>query len=249
MKIWEKVNNLTGYDSKSRVLVEFLNQASKFLVASLPEKFLWSIASEETIQGKDADGSVVIGNGSGTAYDKIIAVYRFQGAKRRIASEVPDNSAYAFDEKDSILRASKMFPKYYRLADKIFIKPDPDYNAHASDALPYDDLFGTGITVAAGEGDKGIIIYASPPVIDANISEWVLVEFEHIALLYAASLDAKRKSDLANVEEDFEVATMYQAQSQDFYQRFTSEFQAASGSLNAPPPQQQTQRQEERAAT
>ena len=248
MKVWEKVNNLTGFNSKSRVLVEFLNQASKFLVASLPEKFLWSIASEETVQGWDSDGGQKIGNGSGTAYDKIIAVYRFQGGKKRIAQEVSDNSAYSFDEKDSLLGATKMFPKYYRLADKIFIKPDPDYNAHSVDKS-YTDIYNVSIPVVALEGDKGIIIYAAPPVIDENISEWVLVEFEHVALLYAASLDAKRKSDLANVEEDFEVATMFGAQAQDFYQRCTNEFQAARGTLSAQPQQQQAQRQEERAAT
>ena len=146
MKVWEKVNNLTGYNSKSRVLVELLNQASKFLVASLPEKFLWSIASEETVQGWNSDGDQKIGNGSGTAYDKIISVYRFQDGKKRIAREVSDSSSYSFDEKDSILRATKMFPKYYRLADKIFIKPDPDYNAHSVDKS-YTDIYNVSIPV------------------------------------------------------------------------------------------------------
>lgn len=313
MKIWEKVNNLTGYDSKSRVLVELLNQSAKFLVSSLPEKFLWSIASEETIEGWDTDGNKKIGNGSGTAYDKVIAIYRFEGSKKRVASEVPDGGAYSFDEKSSLLRSTKMFPKYYRLADKIYIKPDPDYNSHnlsdntcdltsgsasvtmdstsslsvgmpiSGNIVPagttvssiesstsftmsanatqtgsnvtltfgksYTDIDDSTVKVLYGGGDKGVIIYAVPPVINENTSEWALVEFEHVAILYTASSDAKRKADLAAIEDDYELAAAYQSQAQDFYQRFVNEFQAVTGGLNAPPQQQQAHRTEEQAAT
>lgn len=254
MKLWEKVNNLTGYSSKSRVIVELLNQSSKFLVASLPERYLWSVASEEVVTGQSSTGTGgdKLGTGSGTAYDKIIAVYRFDGGvtgKRRVATEAPDDIAYSFDESPSLMRATKMFPKYYRLADRIYIKPDPDYNDNSNATYQYNDIEGDSVTVAVNSGDKGIIIYAAPPLVDENTSSWVLVEFEHVALLYAASLDAKRKSDLAAVEDDFELATVFQSQSQDFYQRFISEFQAASGGLAAPPQQQESHRQEQGAAT
>jgi len=248
MKLWEKVNNLTGYESKSRNIVEYLNAAAKFLIGSLPEKYLWSIASEEEIVGYTSAGISTLGNGSGTAYDKIIAVYRFDGGKKRLASEAPDDMAYTYDETSSISRSTKMFPSYYRLADKIYIKPDPDYNS--SDASKtYTNIEGVATTVAAAGGDKGIIIYAAPPTVSANTQSWNLVEFEHVAITYAASLDAKRKADLSAVDEDFELAQLYQGQSQDFYQRCIQEFQAITGGLAAAPQQQATQRAEEMRAT
>ena len=227
MKLWEKVNNLTAYDSKSRVIIEFLNQSGKFLVGSLPEKYLWSISAED---------------------DKIIAIYRFSGTKKRIAGEVPDTMAYSFDEAISVNRATKMFPKYYRLADKIYIKPDPDYNAY-SGTKTYTDIDGNSVDVIAGGGDKGIIIYAVPPLVTENTETWILVEFEHVSILYAASLDAKRKADLAAVDEDFELAQVYQAQAQEFYQRSINEFQAITGGLAATPDKQETQRREDRRST
>ena len=130
MKLWEKVNNITGNASKARFLVEHLNAGAKFIVSSLPEKFLWSIASEVEINGFDSTGASVIGNGSDLAYDKILAVYRNDGAKKRIASEIPPASIHSADESDSLSFPTKMFPKYYKLSGKIYIKPDPDYNAH-----------------------------------------------------------------------------------------------------------------------
>ena len=248
MKLWEKVNNITAYDSKSRVIVEFLNQSGKFLVGSLPEKYLWSISAEEEITGFDSAGASKIGLGSGTAYDKIIAIYRFSGAKKRIAAEVSDAMAYSFDEPTSITKATKMFPKYYRLADKIYIKPDPDFNAF-TESKDYPDINGDTVTVTALGGDKGIIIYAVPPLVTENTDTWILVEFEHVSLLYAASLDAKRKADLSAVDEDFELAQVYQAQGQEFYQRSINEFQAITGGLAAPPEKQETQRREDRRST
>ena len=84
MKLWEKVNNITGNDSKARFLVEHLNAGAKFIVSSLHEKFLWSIASEIEIYGRDVVGSTgtnVVGNGSSIAYDKILAVFVWIMAK------------------------------------------------------------------------------------------------------------------------------------------------------------------------
>ena len=81
MKLWEKVNVITGQSSKSRNLVPIINAGAKFVVSSLPEKFLWSIASETEISGwasSDA-ASTSISEGSGVAYDKILAVYRQDG--------------------------------------------------------------------------------------------------------------------------------------------------------------------------
>ena len=98
-------------------------------------------------------------------------------------------------------------------------------------------------------GDKGIIIYAVPPLVTENTETWILVEFEHVSILYAASLDAKRKADLAAVDEDFELAQVYQAQAQEFYQRSINEFQAITGGLAATPDKQETQRREDRRST
>ena len=41
MKLWEKVNNITGNASKARFLVEHLNAGAKFITASL-----WPIKSQ-----------------------------------------------------------------------------------------------------------------------------------------------------------------------------------------------------------
>lgn len=193
MKLWEKVNNITGNDTKARYLVEYVNAGAKFILASLPEKFLWTIASEVEVTGWNSAGTDILGNGSSLAYDKILAVYRYDNGKKRIAEEAPDNSIHIFDEASSLLTATEMFPKYYKLSGKIYIKPDPDYNS--SDATKtYTPLGGSSTTVNAGTGDKGVIVYSAPPIIDENTDDWILTEYENIAILYACSLDYMRLS-------------------------------------------------------
>jgi hypothetical protein len=206
MKLWEKVNNITGNSSKARFLVEHLNAGAKFIVASLPERFLWTISSETEISGRETISSVatnVIGNGSDVAYDKILAVYRYEGTKRRMAQEIPDVSIHVTDESDSLSFPTKMFPKFYKLNGKIFIKPDPDYNDTTSN-LVYTPVGGVQTTRTAGQGDKGVIVYSAPPLIDENTDAWVLTEFENVALLYAASLDYLRLSNTLDVEKILE---------------------------------------------
>jgi|TARA_Y100000296_G_scaffold45595_1_gene52204 hypothetical protein len=199
MKLWEKVNVITGQSSKSRNLVPIINAGAKFVVSSLPEKFLWSIASETEISGwasSDA-ASASISEGSGVAYDKILAVYRQDGtdsngnAKKRIAEEVSDKGIHIFDEASSLLKPTKMFPKFYKLSGKIFIKPAPDYNA-SSTTQSYTPVGGSSTNVTTLNGDKGVIVYAAPPETDENTDSWILVEYENIVLYYAASLDMKR---------------------------------------------------------
>lgn len=191
MKLWEKVNNITGNDTKARYLVEYINAGAKFIVASLPEKFLWTIASEVEVTGWSATGADILGNGSSLAYDKILAVYRLDNGKKRVAVEAPDNSIHIFDEADSLLTATEMFPKYYKLSGKIYIKPDPDYNSSTTNKT-YTPLGGSSTTVNAGTGDKGVIVYSAPPIIDENTDDWILTEYENIAILYASSLDYMR---------------------------------------------------------
>ena len=220
MKIWEKVNNITGNDSKSRYLIPYINAGSKFLLSALPEKFLWTIASETEINGWDAsdtNNNQSLGQGSSIAYDKILAVYRYDGGatttlnagqadevsyyngKKRIAVEAPDKNIHIFDEASSLLKATKMFPKYYKLGGKIFIKPDPDYNATGS-TQTYTELGESSTTsVASKAGDKGVIVYSAPPVVDENSEDWILAEYENIVLFYACSLDHFR---LASVYRD-----------------------------------------------
>ena len=199
MKLWQKVNNLTGNFTASKNLVEYINMASKLLTSSLPEKFLWSIATEDEIVGFDTSGVSVVAKGSSIAYDKILAVYREDGSdlngvkKKRVAAEAPDKNIHLFDEADSILGATKMFPKFYKLSGKVYIKPDPDYNAHVGTGNAYQhtykDLDNNTITIQSQEGDKGVIVYAAPPVIDENTESWLLAEFENVAIMYAAGMD------------------------------------------------------------
>lgn len=214
MKIWEKVNNITGNDSKSRYLIPYINAGSKFLLSSLPEKFLWTIATETEINGwdtTDTNNNQSLGQGSSIAYDKILAVYRYDGAttttvsevdyydgKKRIAVEAPDKNIHIFDEDSSLLKATKMFPKYYKLSGKIYIKPDPDYNATNS-TKTYTPLGGSSTDVTTKNGDKGVIVYSAPPIVDENSEDWILTEYENIVLFYAASLDHFR---LASVYRD-----------------------------------------------
>jgi len=268
MKLWEKVNNITGNASKARFLVEHLNAGAKFIVSSLPEKFLWSIASEVEINGFDSAGANIVGNGSDLAYDKILAVYRNDGTKKRIAQEIPDIAIHLTDEPDSIQFPTKMFPKYYKLSGKIYIKPDPDYNNYAgledstcdtTDGSPnvtmdstanievgmkitgpgltgttvqsitnsttfvassnasangtdvkltfgkvYTPIGGSLTALNYKEGDKGVIVYSAPPIIDENTDAWVLTEFENVALFYAASLDMLRLSNTLDAEKILE---------------------------------------------
>jgi len=268
MKIWEKVNNITGNDSKSRYLVPYINAGSKFLLSALPEKFLWTIASESEITGWDSGGDNQIGTGSSIAYDKVLAVYRYDGGKRRVCAESPDKNIHIFDEDSSLLKATEMFPKFYKLSGKIYIKPDPDYNDGSSTeyyaklgatsvttsgnitassttltvtsatgivvgqivdgpGIPSDTVvssinstnitlsnagtitysgankpdftFTSITTVFTKTGDKGIIVYSAPPIVDENTDSWILAEYENIALFYAASLDHFR---LASVYRD-----------------------------------------------
>lgn len=261
MKLWEKVNELTGNGSSSRRISEYLNNGVKFLMGSLPQKFLWSISTEVEVKGFDDAGVKNVGAGAGVSYDKILAVYRYDGAtiadsiittpgsKRRVCNEVSDTMAYSLDETNSISRSTKMFPKYYKLGDKVFIKPDPDYNDHASQTGDYTDIDGTALTVNAGSGDKGVVVYSVPPTVDENTGNWQLVEYEHVVILYAASLDEKNLADKASKEHDLEVAASHTASSRDYYQRSLQELQALTGAVSAPPQQQAVQRQEERRST
>jgi hypothetical protein len=204
MKLWEKVNNITGNGSKARFLVEHLNAGAKFIVSSLPERFLWSVASETEVLGFSSTDVNLIGSGSGIAYDKILSVYRFDSGKKRVAQEMPDVAIHASDENTSLSKPTKMFPKYYKLSGKIYIKPDPDYNDHTG-ANTYRELGKAEDTsVAAGNGDKGVIVYSAPPLIDENTDAWVLTEFENVALLYAASLDFLRLSNSLDAEKILE---------------------------------------------
>jgi len=217
MKLWEKINNVTGNSTKARYLVDFINQGAKFIVASLPEKFLWTIATESEVDGFDL---VASGNppftgsaGSSTPYDKILAVYRYdgstkanvvhtegseaftittEGAKKRVCTEVPISDIHIFDEENSIKRPTKMFPKYYKLSGKVFIKPDPDYNSDDNANGSYTDSDGYTVTVNSLKGDKGVIVYAAPPIVDENTDSWILAEYENVALNYAASMDCMR---------------------------------------------------------
>ena len=200
MKLWEKVNMITGQSSKSRNLVPVINAGAKFVVSSLPEKFLWSIASETEVNGWSSaeTGAVDISEGSGVSYDKILAVYRHDGLdannnkKKRIAEEVSDKGIHIFDEASSLLKPTKMFPKFYKLSGKIYIKPAPDYN-DSSVSQSYTAIGASSTTaISAAGGDKGVIVYAAPPETDENTDSWVLVEYENIVLYYAASLDMKR---------------------------------------------------------
>ena len=227
LKLWQRVNNLTGQSSKSRNLVPFINNASKWLINSLPEKFLWSIAStteDDTTQnglvGREGDVDVV-GTGSGIAYDKILAVWRYEttyssgtandgtiGKRvKRPCLEIPDSLLYATDESDSIHFPTRMFPKFYKLAGKIYVKPDPDYNEEAAfdagtpgDDLVYSDPAGTTVTVSGQNGDKAVIVYAAPPLATENTDSWILAEWDNVVIMYAASQDMLRLSN-AEVEK------------------------------------------------
>jgi len=236
MKLWEKVNNVTGNGTKARFLVEYINAGAKFILASLPEKFLWTIASETEVYGwKSTDTDVgaenmSLGEGSSIAYDKILAVYRYDGAtttsvtvgtpevttdyyrgKKRVASEAPDKNIHIFDEDSSLLTATEMFPKFYKISGKIYIKPDPDYNA-TGNTQTYTPLGGSPTTVASKAGDKGVIVYSAPPVIDENTDTWILTEYENIAIFYAGSLDFFRLSssyrDLCKAQVDAVVGSI-----------------------------------------
>jgi len=265
IKLWEKVNSITGQTSKSRKLLPSLEAGARFLVASLPEKFLWSIASTIEVNGwsssqtasvtatctrtddsptvtlssttglqvdmlvsgtgipegttissisadtslglsKDATASGSstltfkhsLSEGSGISYDKILSVYREDGYDgngnkiKRIAEEVSDKGVHIFDESSSLLRPTKMFPKFYKLSGKIYIKPAPDYNDSTTDQTYTKVGASSADTMTAGTGDKGVIVYAAPPTIDENSEQWILAEYENVALYYAASLDMKR---------------------------------------------------------
>jgi len=219
LKLWQRVNNLTGQSSKSRNLVPFINNASKWLINSLPEKFLWSIASttesdatQNGLVGRESAANT-IGTGSGIAYDKILAVWRYEttyssgtsnagtvGKRvKRPCLEIPDSLLYATDESDSIHYPTKMFPKFYKLAGKIFVKPDPDYADGTS--LTYTDPAGTSVTVTNENGDKAVIVYAAPPLATENTDSWILAEWDNVVIMYAASQDMMRiaNSQLDNI--------------------------------------------------
>ena len=57
MKLWQKINTISGGTTKSRLLVPLLNEASIWLVNSLPEKFLWTIATETEVNGWESSAA------------------------------------------------------------------------------------------------------------------------------------------------------------------------------------------------
>jgi len=215
MKLWQKINTVTGSSTKSRLLVALLNEAAIWIVNSLPEKFLWSIATESTVNGWESDAATAdtINEGSSVAYDKILAVYRNDGSAngtviRRMCREVPDKLAYAFDESNSIYHPTKMFPKFYKLSGKLFIKPTPDYNDDTESHTYTKPGAGSATTVGAAAGDKGVVVYAAPPVVDENTEAWVLVEWENVVIMYAGALDMLRQSAADQTSSTTELTTV-----------------------------------------
>ena len=249
MKLWEKVNNVTGNASKARFLVENINIASKWLVNSLPERFLWSVATDtsadsnqEGLAGWDSDGAGKFGTGSSIAFDRILGVYRLDDSKKRLCSEVKDAMAYAFDEASSLMGATNMFPKYYKLNGRVYIKPDPDYNSQTvgggnpdANRESYTNLDGTDIYVDPQKGDKGVIVYAAPPLIDENTDSWVLVEYENIIIMYAGALDSMKKSSTlrdASASEISTISSTLLSQYQSSYPMYSYPIAPAAKSLS-----------------
>ena len=224
MKLWQKINTISGGTTKSRILVPLLNEASIWLVNSLPEKFLWTIATETDVNGweSDATSGANINEGSSVAYDKILAVYRNDGYAngtviRRVCREVPDKLAYAFDESASIYHATKMFPKFYKLSGKLFIKPTPDYNddseshTYTKPGASSPTTVGAKGTIVDGvltDGDKGVVVYAAAPVVDENTESWILVEWENVIIMYAGALDMLRQSETLQASATTELTTV-----------------------------------------
>jgi hypothetical protein len=68
----------------------------------------------------------------------------------------------------------------------------------------YTTVGGTATGVSYLGGDKGVIVYSAPPLIDENTDAWVLTEFENVAILYAASLDFLRLSNTLDAEKILE---------------------------------------------
>ena len=218
LKLWQRINNITGQSSKSYNLVPFINNASKWLINSLPEKFLWSIASttetdgtQNGLVGYEGTASTV-GTGSGIAYDKILAVWRYEttyssgtsnagtvGKRvKRPCLEIPDSLLYATDESDSIHFPTRMFPKFYKLAGKIYVKPDPDFNEESTSgtSLSYTDPAGTSVTVSGQNGDKAVVVYAAPPLATEDTDSWILAEWDNVVIMYVASQDLMRLSNI-----------------------------------------------------
>jgi|TARA_R100000789_G_scaffold31996_1_gene35411 hypothetical protein len=215
-KLWQKVEDITGNGTKSRVLIGNINSATKWLVSSLPEKFLWSVASEQEVTGwassAAASASLSEGTTVGTTYDKILAVYRNNGTdsnsnpKRQLCAEVPDKIIYAGEDSSSLFHPTKMFPKFYKLRGRVYIKPAPDYNSSTNDQTYTKPGASSTTTVEDGEGDKGVIVFAAPPEIDENTDSWVLVEWENVVLMYAASLDCFRNAGTLREKAETELA-------------------------------------------
>ena len=68
----------------------------------------------------------------------------------------------------------------------------------------YTPIGGSLTALNYKEGDKGVIVYSAPPVIDENTDSWVLTEYENVAIFYAASLDMLRLANIKDAEKIFE---------------------------------------------
>ena len=103
-----------------------------------------------------------------------------------------------------------MFPKFYKLSGKLFIKPTPDFNDRTAGtaALTYTKPGASSTTsVSAQGGDKGVVVYAAAPIVDENTDSWILVEWENVVIMYAGSLDMLRQSETLQASATTELTT------------------------------------------
>lgn len=155
------LSQTTTNETSDIEVVDFLNAGAIFLINSIPKDLLTFMATDSS----NITSSAGYDHGS----DRVVMVRR----NGIICDELPKEHIYAHASAltaTSLFAGSTIFPKFYELGGKIFIKPNPS------------------------AVEAGVVSYIAIPSITSSTTTTTLDEIENPMVLYAAALDAMAAS-------------------------------------------------------
>lgn len=147
----------TTSETTDAQVVNFLNAGVIFVINGIPKDLLTFLSSDSS--------AITDSNGYDITNDRVTMVRR----NGIVCDQLPDSKIYAHSgalSVSSLYAGTTIFPKWYILNGKIYIKPDPSV------------------------GEPGYVTKITPPTIDENTTNTTLNEIENPVILYAAAMDA-----------------------------------------------------------
>ena len=157
------LSQTTTDETSDAEVVDFLNAGAIFLINSIPKDLLTFMAEDSS--------NIVDGTGYDTLNDRVVMVRR----NGIICDELPKELIYAHSgvlTETSLFAGTAIFPKFYLLGGKLYIKPDPTSQ------------------------QPGVVSFIGIPTISSATTTTTLDELQNPMILYAAGLDAMAASAL-----------------------------------------------------